>query len=281
MEIFKTISEVKSFIKEAKHKGNCIGFVPTMGALHKGHLSLLNYSKKKTDLSIVSIFVNPTQFNNQQDYIKYPRLFNKDIELLESSGCDVVFLPSEEEMYPQPDNRVFDLGYLEKIMEGEFREGHFQGVAKIVSKLFNIVDPDFAFFGQKDFQQLAIVKKLVQLMNSSVKIVSCPIVREDHGLAMSSRNQRLSTQEFEQAAIIFQTISKLPEMVYSQDLFQIKKWMQERIDNNSLFKTEYVELVDSESLKVVTNIKNHKSITCCVAVYCGQVRLIDNVQINL
>jgi pantoate--beta-alanine ligase len=281
MEIYKTIFEIGDFVKKAKSENKCIGFVPTMGALHKGHLSLLNESKNKTDLSIVSIFVNPTQFNNQQDYIKYPRFFDKDLELLKSSGCDVVFLPSEEEMYPEPDNRIFELGYLEGIMEGKFRPGHFQGVVKIVSKLFNIVSPDFAFFGQKDFQQLAIVKKLVQLMNSSVKIISCPIVREDNGLAMSSRNQRLSDEEFSQASIIYKTISRIPEMISTQDLSIIKKYVKENIDTNPLFQTEYVEIVDSESLKVVENIKNHASITCCVAVFCGQVRLIDNVQINL
>jgi len=281
MEIYKTVTEVKYFIEKVKSKNKCIGFIPTMGALHKGHLSLLYDSEKKTDISIVSIFVNPTQFNNQQDYIKYPRFFDKDIELLRSSGCDAVFFPSEEEMYPEPDDRVFDLGYLERIMEGEFRTGHFQGVAKIVSKLFNIVNPDFAFFGQKDFQQLAIVKKLVQLMGSSVKIISCPIVREDNGLAMSSRNQRLSAQEFDQASIIYQTISRIPEMIHNQDLLSIKKYVKDNIDGNPIFQTEYVELVDSESLEVVRDIKNHTSITCCVAVYCGQVRLIDNVQINL
>lgn len=281
MEVFKKITEIKGFVKKTKSENNSIGFVPTMGALHQGHLSLLDHSKKNTDISIVSIFVNPTQFNNQQDFIKYPRFINKDLELLKSCKCDAVFLPSEEEMYPEPDNRVFELGYMEKIMEGQFRPGHFQGVAKIVSKLFNIVDPDYAFFGQKDFQQLAIVRKLVHLLGSSVKIISCPIVREQNGLAMSSRNQRLSVREFEEAGIIYQTLSRVSEIISGKNIPEIKNFVKKNIDSNPLFCTEYFEMIDSESFEIVNSTQDHKSITCCIAVYCGQVRLIDNVQINL
>jgi pantoate--beta-alanine ligase len=281
MEVYKTINDITRYINEQRSKGLSIGFVPTMGALHRGHVSLLKESEKECDITVVSIFVNPTQFNDQQDYIKYPRNLDEDIKTLSENNCNVVFNPSEKEMYPQPDNRIFDLGKLEKIMEGEFRSGHFQGVAKIVSKLFDIINPDIAFFGKKDFQQLAVIKRLVEILNSPVKIIGCPIIREENGLAMSSRNKRLSKEEFDKAAVIYKTISHLPEWIKKQSLKEIKKIISTHINSVSGFKTEYVEIVDSESLESITNLLGHKSITCCIAVYCGQVRLIDNIQINL
>jgi len=281
MKICKTIVEVNQLINEQRKKELSIGFVPTMGALHLGHLSLLEEAKKECDIAVVSIFVNPTQFNDKQDYIKYPRNYDEDLNILSLNNCDIVFLPSEEEIYPHPDNSFFDLGHLEKIMEGEFRSGHFQGVAKVVSKLFSIIKPDVAFFGKKDFQQLAVIKRLVQIIDSPVKIIGCPIVREENGLAMSSRNMRLLEEEFKQASIILKAISELPELMKNQTLNDIKKNIFANINSVSGFKTEYVEIVDSESLESVSDFSNHKSITCCVAVYCGQVRLIDNIQINL
>jgi pantoate--beta-alanine ligase len=249
--------------------------------LHKGHVSLLKESEQECDITVVSIFVNPTQFNDQQDYIKYPRNLDEDIKVLSANNCNVLFNPSEKEMYPQPDNRIFDLGRLEKIMEGEFRSGHFQGVAKIVSKLFDIIKPDIAFFGKKDFQQLAVIKRLVEIMDFPVKIIGCPIIREENGLAMSSRNKRLSKEEFDKAAIIYKTISHLPEWIKKQSLKDIKKIISTQINSVSGFKTEYVDIVNSESLESISNLSGHISITCCIAVYCGQVRLIDNIQINL
>ena len=281
MKICKTINETTSLLSIFINDGKKIGFVPTMGALHKGHISLINISKKQNDITVVSIFVNPTQFNDKQDYIKYPRNSEKDLEMLSNTGCDLVFMPDDKEMYPEPDNRIFDLGNLETIMEGKFRPGHFQCVAGIVSKLFDIIKPDKAYFGQKDFQQLSVIKRLVQITNSKVQIISCPIIREENGLALSSRNLRLSVEEFKQAAIIYKTINQLSTFLENNKFCEFKTWAIKQIDKISLFKTEYIEIVDTETLGIVKDIKYHKSITCCIAVYCGQIRLIDNIQINL
>jgi pantoate--beta-alanine ligase len=281
MEVFKTVNDVIRCINEQRTKGFSIGFVPTMGALHRGHISLLDEAKKECDITVVSIFVNPTQFNDKQDYIKYPRNIEDDLKILSANNCDIVFIPSEKEIYPKPDNRIFDLGHLEKIMEGEFRAGHFQGVAKVVNRLFSIIKPDIAFFGKKDFQQLAVIKRLVEIMDSSVKIIGCPILREENGLAMSSRNKRLSEEEFNQASVIYKTISHFPEWVKEHSLKEIKKIISTNINSVSGFNTEYVEIIDSESLEPISAFLKNKSITCCVAVYCRQVRLIDNIQINL
>lgn len=281
MEIFKTIDDIKTRLSQLTGEGKTVGFVPTMGALHKGHLSLLETAKKETDISVVSIFVNPTQFNDKDDFIKYPRNDERDLLLLSQHFCDIVFLPSENEMYPEPDERVFDLGNLENIMEGKFRPGHFQGVAKVVSKFFDIVKPHKAFFGQKDFQQLAIIKRLVDVSGLRIEIVGCPIIREENGLAMSSRNQRLTPGEFSDASIIYGTIKQLPVKLKSTSLSEAKAWAEKTINSCPGIVTEYIETVDNESLAVIDNLTNTHSFTCCVAVFCGKVRLIDNIQIFL
>ncbi|MGQ9847237.1 MAG: pantoate--beta-alanine ligase [Bacteroidales bacterium] len=282
MIVVKHISALKQIVARYKNEGKIIGFVPTMGALHKGHLSLVERAKKDSDVVVVSIFVNPTQFNDKTDYEKYPRLVEQDIRLLENEGkCDVVFLPSEAEMYPEPDKRHFDLGYLETIMEGKFRPGHFQGVAQIVSKLFEAVEPHKAFFGKKDFQQVAVIRRLVEIMNYPIEIISCDIVRESNGLAMSSRNLRLSSDDFHRAQVIYQTLSKIPMWLHIKTIDEIKQLVKDNIEAVSPFKLEYIELVDTHTLKLVTNLNEHKSITACVAVYCNDVRLIDNIEILL
>lgn len=282
MIVLKYIKDLKDELLKKRSQGQIIGFVPTMGALHRGHISLMQCARNQCDVVVVSIFVNPTQFNNKNDYEKYPRLFEKDIELLQNSQvCDIVFLPEEKEMYPEPDKRHFDLGYLETIMEGKFRHGHFQGVAQIVSKLFDAVQPHKAFFGKKDFQQIAVIKRLVELMNYPIEIISCEIVREPHGLAMSSRNLRLSSDDFHRAQVIYQTLSKIHTWLYIKTIDEIKQFVKDNIEAVSPFKVEYIEIVDTLTLKTVTNIKQHQSITACVAVYCNDVRLIDNIEIKL
>jgi pantoate--beta-alanine ligase len=282
MEVIRSISELQNALHKIRSANKVVGFVPTMGALHKGHLTLVQQAHEECQTVVVSIFVNPTQFNNKDDYEKYPRLFEKDIEKLQQEKtCDFVFLPSVEEMYPEPDTRHFDLGYLEEIMEGKFRPGHFQGVAQIVSKLFDMVKPDKAYFGKKDFQQVAVIKRLVEILHVPVEIIPCEIVREPHGLAMSSRNMRLSNEDFQQAKIIYQTLKQIPQWLKQYSIEKTKITASEFIQKTVPFKTEYVEIVDSSTLLPIKDISLHKSITCCVAVFCNDVRLIDNIEIIL
>lgn len=282
MVVVKHISDLKHIIAYYKNEGKIIGFVPTMGALHNGHLSLVEKARKESDIVVVSIFVNPTQFNDRVDYEKYPRMLDQDINLLRDNGnCDVVFIPSEAEMYPQPDARHFDLGYLEIIMEGKYRPGHFQGVAQIVSKLFEAVEPHKAFFGKKDFQQVAVIKRLVQLMNYPIEIIPCEIVREPHGLAMSSRNLRLSNEDFNKASIIFKTLSKVSEHLKTMTIDEVKRQVISEIEKVPPFKVEYVDIVDTNTLLSVNDYKKNDSLTVCIAVYCNDVRLIDNIEIKL
>jgi len=282
MIVLKHIKDLKQELQAKRNQGQTIGFVPTMGALHQGHLSLMQCAQNNCDVVVVSIFVNPTQFNNKDDYEKYPRIFDKDIELLQNTKvCDIVFLPDEKEMYPKTDNRSFDLGYIEEVMEGAFRPGHFQGVALIVSKLFDIVLPDKAYFGKKDFQQLAVIRRLVELEKYPIEIVPCDIVREPHGLAMSSRNLRLSKTDFENAKIIYQTLLHIPEWIKVMTIQNIKTKVIHNIESVKPFKVEYIEIVDTFTLKPVIDFKQHTSVTACIAVFCNDVRLIDNIEIKL
>jgi pantoate--beta-alanine ligase len=278
MLLIKTKSELEKVIDKKKLTGKKIGFVPTMGALHKGHLSLMRYCRQNNDVAIASIFVNPTQFNDKNDLKNYPRTLDNDLAILEDEGCDIVFVPEVEEMYPAQDKRVFDFGKLDKVMEGAHRPGHFNGVAQIVSKLFDAVKPDNAYFGQKDFQQLAIIKQLVKNLGLTINIVPCPIVREADGLAMSSRNQLLGKNERQAAPIISQTLTKAVEMKDKMDVNEIKIWVTKKIDESKFLKTEYFELVNDVDLQPIINWNDAANIFGCIAVKAGNVRLIDNIR---
>jgi pantoate--beta-alanine ligase len=280
MQVFKHTAGLIDFLNLYRSKGAIIGFVPTMGALHKGHLSLVNESLKNSDLTIVSIFVNPTQFNNPNDLRNYPRNFEQDRQLLEKTGCHAIFVPSEEEMYPEPDNRVFKFDGIDTIMEGEHRPGHFNGVAQIVSKFFEIVKPHKAFFGQKDFQQLAIIRQLVAIEKYQIDIVACPIIREDDGLAMSSRNLLLTTEHRQISPIIHQTLMKAVSLCQTKSPAEITEWVTETINRTQILEVEYFQIVNSKTLIPVKSFNEKGEKTGCIAVWAGKVRLIDNIVFN-
>ena len=280
MKIIKTIAELKEQIAIEKKKGQIIGFVPTMGALHRGHLSLIDNSLKNTNKTVVSIFVNPTQFNNKNDYQNYPVTIDSDIDKLNKSGCHFLFLPCQDEIYPEPDTRTFDFDGIENIMEGKFRPGHFNGVAQVVSKLFDAVQPHKAFFGQKDFQQLAIIKKMVEKLNYPIEIVACPIVRESDGLAMSSRNMRLSAHERQKALLISKTLFSIPELLKTHNVDEVKTKVEETFKNDSIFKFEYIDIVDDKELEPIKDWNKPMNKVVCIAVFVGEIRLIDNIVIR-
>ena len=273
MKVFETKD---SLIKVLNHfRKSTIGFVPTMGALHNGHLSLMKRCKENT-IRVASIFVNPTQFNDSDDFAHYPRNIEADLEMLASVGCDFVFVPSEEEMYPEEDTRVFDFGMLDKVMEGALRPGHFNGVAQIVSKLFEIVKPDKAYFGEKDFQQLAIIRRLVAIMKYPIDIVGCPTIRQADGLAMSSRNALLTPQQRQIAPVIAQTLFECKEKTGTMPLDELKKWVSLKIDASDELKTEYFDIVERNTLKTAEKYKEN-CLQACIAVRAGNIRLIDNI----
>lgn len=278
MKIIDTISELENQLQGYRHKGETIGLVPTMGALHQGHASLVERCVADNKISIVSLFVNPTQFNNKEDLKHYPRTPEKDHELLERLGVDYVFSPSVEEMYPEEDKRVFDFGQLDKVMEGEFRPGHFNGVAQIVSKLFDIVEPDNAYFGEKDFQQLAIVKDMVRQLQMPVNIIGMPIVRESSGLAMSSRNQRLSEEQKKNASEVYKVLNESKLMIDKFIPYELINYVSESINKVSGLKVEYFQIVDGDNLQPVTSWSDSDYIVGCIALFCGEVRLIDNIR---
>jgi pantoate--beta-alanine ligase len=279
MFLIETIIELKGKIEELKKTG-VIGFVPTMGALHAGHISLVEKAVSETQIVIVSIFVNPTQFNDKSDLEKYPRNLDADLKLLKKTGCHIVFVPKSEEIYPETDTRKFDFGPLETVMEGKHRPGHFNGVAQVVSKLFDIVQPGKAYFGLKDFQQLAIIKEMVVQLNLPVEIVPCPIVREENGLAMSSRNELLTADERKNAAVISETLFKANELKTQKSVSELENWIAETINKNLYLNVEYVEIVDDRRLQPVKSWSEKGGKVCCVAVFCGKVRLIDNFVFN-
>jgi len=281
MEIITSIPELKNTLSAKRNQGFSVGLVPTMGALHKGHLSLLDMCLDSDHISVVSIYVNPTQFNNKEDLKNYPRNTDKDIRLLKKTGCHIVFIPGDKEMYPSEDTRKFDFGMMGKIMEGKFRPGHFEGVAKIVTKLFDIVEPDRAYFGKKDFQQLAIIKRLAADYQYNISIVGCPIVRETDGLAMSSRNQLLSPQHRQAAPVIYKTLRSAAEMIHNKDIAYICKYVTETINAESLLQVEYFEVVDSLTLEKIDVLTTDQKATGCIAVFAGKVRLIDNIDFIL
>jgi pantoate--beta-alanine ligase len=280
MQIFTNKNPLISHIKSIKANNLSIGFVPTMGALHDGHLSLLDESKKNTDISVVSIFVNPTQFNNSEDLLKYPRRDNEDIELLKKAGCDILFLPTVDEVYGGVQNKKYALGYIDTILEAAFRPGHFQGVARVVDILFDIVKPHKAFFGEKDFQQLAVINRLVELENIPIEIIPCPIIREDDGLAMSSRNLRLTSEQRALAPEICKILLSAKKIVNSLGIIGTKKWVEQEFLNRSEFKLEYFEIVDRKTFKPLEEEKDLSNAIGLIAVYLGEIRLIDNINLS-
>lgn len=278
MKIIKNSKELSEKVIALKKEGSCIGFVPTMGALHEGHLSLIEYSNKDNDITIVSIFVNPTQFNDKGDYDKYPRILEDDLEKLKKVKCDILFIPSENEMYPTEDNREFDFGNLDKVMEGKHRPGHFRGVALIVSKLFEIVNPDRAYFGEKDFQQLAIIKSLTKQLNFNIEIISCPILRENDGLAMSSRNMLLTAEQRANVALISETLFNAREKAKSMTVLETQDWVKQTINKNIFLEVEYFEIVDHTNLESISSWNTEIEKVGCIAVQVGAIRLIDNIR---
>ena len=279
MQIVKLIAETQSIISEYKANGKRVGFVPTMGALHKGHLSLVAQSKRENDITVVSIFVNPTQFNNQNDLKTYPRILEKDLDLLSEYEPDLIFIPEVEEVYPEPDTRIFDFGDIEKVMEGKNRPGHFNGVAQIVSKLFSYICPDNAYFGQKDFQQVAVIKQMTKDLKLDISIVSCPIIREVDGLAMSSRNMLLSKLERKNAAKISETLIKACNLVPDFGVSLLKEWVVTEINSNTYLEVEYFEIVDDTSLQSIEKWGDSNSRIACITVKVGKVRLLDNISL--
>ena len=253
MKVFNFIVDIQRFVEEKRNEGLKIGFVPTMGALHEGHLSLINRAKKENDIVVCSVFVNPIQFNNPADLEKYPRTPEKDIEKLEQAGCDAVLMPSVEEMYPEKVEDHYDFGNLERVMEGACRPGHFNGVAIVVRKLFEIVTPNKAYFGEKDFQQLAIINKMVRDLNMNLEIVPCPIVRENDGLAMSSRNVRLNETERAIAPKIFATLNDVISKKDSMSPAEMKSYALAKYSEIKEFDVEYVEITDEINLKSIEN----------------------------
>ena len=278
MKLVHTIQELRAELDIQRQAGKKIGLVPTMGALHEGHASLVRRAVAENEVVVVSDFVNPTQFNDKNDLLKYPRTLEADCELLEKEGAAYVFAPSLEEMYPEPDTRQFSYAPLDTVMEGKYRPGHFNGVCQIVSKLFMMVEPDKAYFGEKDFQQLAIIREMVKQMNFPLEIVGCPIVRESDGLALSSRNARLSEEQRKQALGISQTLFKSQEYAASHTLEETQKFVEDGIAAADGLELEYFEIVDGMTLQKIASWEDTDYVVGCITVFCGEVRLIDNIK---
>lgn len=278
MKIVHTIKELQKELSQQKAAGKTIGLVPTMGALHAGHASLVERSVRQDDITVVSIFVNPTQFNDKNDLEKYPRTFDDDSRLLQTCGASYIFAPSIAEMYPQPDTRQFSYPPLDTVMEGAFRPGHFNGVCQIVSKLFDAVQPHRAYFGEKDFQQLAIIRAMVKQMNYSLEIVACPIVRESDGLALSSRNTRLSAEERKNALKISQTLFESRIFAAGHTVAETQLFVEESIAVAPGLQLEYFQIVDGNTLQPIENWEDTGYAVGCITVFCGEVRLIDNIK---
>jgi pantoate--beta-alanine ligase len=279
--ILGTKEEVNNSLQILRNSNKTIGLVPTMGALHQGHLELVKIAKQYSDVVVVSIFVNPTQFNNQEDFEKYPKTLDKDLELLDKSGVDYLFLPDTMEIYPSKTMLSIDFGHLDKILEGSFRPGHFNGVGIVVSKLLNIVKPHNAYFGQKDLQQVAIIKRLVLDLSFDVNIIVVPTVREEDGVALSSRNLRLDSGSRQAARIISKTLFfAKSELLEGKPWLSIRKKVNQMFESESMAKLEYFELVTSNTFYVLEDIKEQKkNVSICAAAYFGDVRLIDNISI--
>ena len=277
MNIYKTAEELRSFVTEERKQGHRIAFVPTMGALHEGHLSLVRRALKENDCCIVSVFVNPTQFNNPRDLETYPRTLDADSRLLASIGTTALFAPEVETIYPEPDTRVFHVGAVAEVMEGKYRPGHFNGVMQVVSRLFDLVQPDCAYFGEKDFQQIAVLRAMAREIKSPVEIIACPIVREEDGLARSSRNTLLSEVGRAQAPNIYRILSE--SRTWSKELSPkaVIERATQLLDAIPTLRVEYFEIVDADTLQPITRWEDSPKPHGCITVYCGDVRLIDNI----
>ena len=280
MKIFNTKQELKSYLTSQKERTKTIGLVPTMGALHQGHLSLINKAKRKNDVVVVSIFVNPTQFNKKEDLTNYPKTIENDTKLLESVSCDVLFFPSVEEIYEDHvSSEKFDFDGLEHLMEGKFRQGHFDGVGTIVKTLFEIVTPNKAYFGQKDFQQLQIIKKMVKKHHLNVKIKGCAIFREEDGLAMSSRNTRLSKDHRAAAPFVYKVLKKIRKKFATEDTDKVTEWVENQFKKHPLLNLEYFTIAAEKSLETIKNKKSNKKTRAFIAVFASEIRLIDNIRL--
>lgn len=281
MLLVHTIQDLQTQLASLRADNRTVGLVPTMGALHAGHASLVRRCVSENDVSVVSVFVNPTQFNNKEDLQKYPRTIERDAALLEQLGVDLVFNPEPDEMYSEQEMHrqfAFDFGGLDTVMEGKMRPGHFNGVVQVVSKLFRLVSPQRAYFGEKDFQQLAIIRRMIRLMQFSVEIIGCPIVREASGLALSSRNERLSEQERTTAVNISRILMESRTLTSSMNTRQVEQWVTDQVNSVEGLEVEYYQIVDQTSL-MPTDTWQHA--IGCITVYCGPVRLIDNIKYDL
>ena len=278
MHIFPTIADLRAYLRTQRAQGKSVGFVPTMGALHEGHLSLIEASNTQNDLTVCSIFVNPIQFNNPDDLARYPRTLETDCELLQTVGCDAVFAPSVQEMYPEKSLLTFDFGDLERVMEGKFRPGHFNGVGVVVSKLFNIVQPDRTYFGQKDLQQVAVVRRMMIDLGFQIELHPRPTLRESDGLAMSSRNRNLTADERALAPHIFAGLSAAKTaLLNGRSPSDVKAWMEAHFAEQPAFRLEYFEIVNAFSLQDVTELQPEGQTALRIAAHLGKVRLIDNI----
>lgn len=283
MIICKTRDEISAAVAELRRQNKTLGFVPTMGALHNGHLSLVKKSMSENDCTAVSIFVNPTQFNNKHDLQTYPRTVDADVKLLEETGADIAFVPSVETMYPEGLDNVtesYDFGFIGQVMEGAARPGHFNGVGIVVHRLFDLVKPDRAYFGMKDFQQIAIIREMVRQCNINIEIIPCPIVREDDGLALSSRNTRLNEEQRRQAVQISQTLFKAVGLVGEKSVDEVKEFVISTVNSVPLLDVEYFEIVDGYSLQTISSWNEAEWIVGCITVNVGDVRLIDNITLK-
>ncbi|MDE5838116.1 MAG: pantoate--beta-alanine ligase [Paramuribaculum sp.] len=278
MEIIRTVAELEQKTQQLRRQGLSIGLVPTMGALHAGHMSLIERARKENDIVVASVFVNPTQFNNPDDLKTYPRTEKADCQLLENAGVDIAFIPTVEEIYPEPDTRVFELGPVAEVMEGAMRPGHFNGVAQIVSKLFAMTQPTRAYFGEKDFQQIAVIRKMVELEGFDLEIVPCPICRESDGLALSSRNVRLTPAQRAIAPAIAKTLESSIDWAKSHTVEQTKRYVIDTVNSFPHMNVEYYEIVDGKTLQPIQSWEQTAEPVGCITVFCGDVRLIDNIR---
>lgn len=280
MKVVTTAAELRQEVALQKAAGRVIGFVPTMGALHSGHVSLVDKSLNDNCFTVSSIFVNPTQFNDKNDLKNYPRMPEKDIALLEERGVNLVFTPSVAEIYPEEDSRIFDFGSIDKVMEGAKRPGHFNGVAQVVSKLFDIVQPDKAYFGEKDFQQIAIIKDMVKQLKFKVEIIPCPIVRDSDGLALSSRNMLLNPVQRNSAPLIYRALSNAQKQGCSASISALNEMVVHEINADKELDVEYFDIVDADTLQSVSSWEESSNIYGCIAVKVGAIRLIDNIRLK-